>query len=58
MFEFFRFMHILGVAMFFGSILAHVTVGLIPGAADNPAVMLAARQAITRPLSLQLCWSD
>ena len=40
-------MHILGMAMFFGSILAHVTVGLIPGAADNPAVMLAARQAIT-----------
>ena len=35
MFEFFRFMHILGVAMFFGSVLAHVTAGLIPGAADS-----------------------
>jgi uncharacterized membrane protein len=47
MFEFFRFMHIVSVAMFFGSILAHITAGLIPGAADDPAVMLAARQAIT-----------
>jgi len=47
MFVLFRFMHIVGVAMFFGSVLAHATAGLIPGAADNPAVMLAARQAIT-----------
>ena len=47
MFEFFRVMHIVGVAMFFGSVLAHVTAGLIPGAAENPAIMLAARQAIT-----------
>ena len=47
MFEFYRFMHIVGVAMFFGSVLAHVTAGLIPGAADNPAIMLAAREAIT-----------
>jgi hypothetical protein len=47
MFEFLRFMHIVGVATFFGSVLAHVTAGLIPGAADNPAVMLAARQVIS-----------
>ena len=47
MFEFYRFMHIVGIAMFFGSVLAHVTAGLIPGVADNPEVMLAARQAIT-----------
>jgi len=47
MFEFYRFMHIVGVAMFFGSVLAHVTAGLIPGAAENPAIMLAARQAIS-----------
>ena len=47
MFEFYRFLHIVGMAMFFGSVLAHVTAGLIPGAADNPAVMLAAREAIT-----------
>lgn len=46
MFEFFRFIHIVGVAMFFGSILARVTAGLIPGAADSPPAMLAARQAI------------
>jgi uncharacterized membrane protein len=47
MFEFLRVLHIVGVSMFFGSVLAHVTAGLIPGAADNPAVMLAARQAVT-----------
>jgi uncharacterized membrane protein len=46
MFELFRVFHIVGVAMFFGSILGHVTTGLIPGAADNPVAMLAARQAI------------
>ncbi len=47
MFEFYRFMHIVGVAMFFGSVLAHVAAGLIPGGADNPTIILAARQAIT-----------
>jgi hypothetical protein len=47
MFEFFRFIHIAGVAMFFGSILAHAATGLIPGAADNGPAMLAAREAIT-----------
>ncbi|MBJ7532772.1 DUF2269 family protein [Rhodomicrobium vannielii ATCC 17100] len=47
MFEFYRITHIVGVAMFFGSVLAHVTAGFIPGAADNPPIMLAARQAIT-----------
>ncbi len=46
-FEFYRFVHVAGVAMFFGSVLAHVTAGMIPGAADNPTVMLAAREAIT-----------
>lgn len=47
MFEFFRFIHIAGMAMFFGSILAHVATGLIPGAADGGPAMLASRQAIT-----------
>ena len=46
MFEVYRVLHIVGAAMFFGSVLAHVTAGLIPGAGDNPAIMLAARQAI------------
>ncbi len=40
MFEFYRLMHIVGVAMFFGSVLAHVTAGWIPGASDD----LAARE--------------
>lgn len=46
MFQLFRVMHIVGVAMFFGSILAHVVAPLIPGAADNSPVMMAAREAI------------
>ena len=44
--QLFRVIHIVGVAMFFGSILAHVAAGLIPGAADNPPAMIVARQAI------------
>lgn len=46
MFQLFRFAHIVGVAMFFGSILGHVATTLIPGAAENIPAMLAARQAI------------
>jgi hypothetical protein len=46
MFKVFKVIHIVGVAMFLGSIFAHITAGLIPGAADNPPAMLAARQAI------------
>lgn len=46
MFQLFRFAHIVGVAMFFGSILGHVATTLIPGAAESAPAMLAARQAI------------
>lgn len=46
MFQFLRVMHIVGMAMFFGSILSHVAATLIPGASDAPQVMLAVRQAI------------
>ncbi len=42
----FKAIHIVGVAMFLGSIFAHIATGFIPGAADNPPAMLAARQAI------------
>jgi hypothetical protein len=33
--------------MFFGSVLAHVTATLIPGASENPSMLLAAREAIS-----------
>lgn len=39
-------LHLLGVAMFLGSILGHVTLGFIPGAKEDPATALVARQAI------------
>lgn len=39
-------LHLIGVAMFFGSILGHITVGLVPGAQDDPQTALIARQAI------------
>lgn len=39
-------LHLLGVAMFLGSILGHVTVGFIPGASEDPGTALVARQAI------------
>lgn len=43
---FFKVIHIIGLAMFLGSILAHITVGRLPGAATDPASMLFAREAI------------
>ncbi|HRY24492.1 MAG: DUF2269 family protein [Geminicoccaceae bacterium] len=39
-------LHLLGAMLFFGSILAHVTTGLIPGAEDDPQTALVIRQAI------------
>lgn len=39
-------LHLLGAIMFFGSILGHVTVGLIPAAQDDAQVAVVARQAI------------
>ena len=46
MHKFFKVIHILGVAMFLGSIFAHIATGQVPGATDNPPAMLFARQAI------------
>lgn len=39
-------LHLIGLAMFLGSILGHITVGLIPSVAEDPAALLFARQAI------------
>lgn len=46
MLKFVKALHLLGVVMFFGSILGHVTVGLVPGAQDDPQTALVVRQAI------------
>jgi len=39
-------LHLLGLAMFVGSILGHVTIGFVPGAKDQAQAMLFGRQAI------------
>lgn len=39
-------LHVLGVVMFFGSILGHVTAGFIPAAKSDPQTALIVRQAI------------
>jgi hypothetical protein len=39
-------LHFLGLAMFLGSILGHVTIGFVPGAKDQAQAMLFGRQAI------------
>lgn len=39
-------LHLIGVVMFFGSILGHITAGLVPGAQDDPQTALIARQTI------------
>lgn len=41
-----RGLHFLGLAMFLGSILGHITLGLVPGANNQPQAMLVGRQAI------------
>ncbi len=46
MFKAFKVIHIVGVAMFLGSIFAHITAGQVPGATADPPAMLFARQAI------------
>lgn len=46
MYKFFKILHVIGVAMFLGSIFAHIATGRVPGAADNSPAMLFARQAI------------
>jgi hypothetical protein len=39
-------LHFVGLAMFLGSILGHVTIGFVPGATDRAQAMLFGRQAI------------
>ena len=39
-------LHLLGLAMFLGSILGHVSIGFVPGAKDQAQAMLFGRQAI------------
>jgi hypothetical protein len=39
-------LHLIGLAMFLGSILGHITIGLVPGAKDQAQAMLFGRQAI------------
>jgi len=46
MYKIAKALHLLGLAMFLGSILGHVTVGFIPGATDPSRTMLFGRQAI------------
>ena len=38
--------HIIGVAMFLGSIFAHIAAGMAPEVTTDPAAMLFARQTI------------
>ncbi|MEO5336692.1 MAG: DUF2269 family protein [Magnetospirillum sp. WYHS-4] len=50
-----KVLHLLGLAMFLGSILGHIAQGFVPGSASDPAAMLIGRQAIevaTRGLTL------
>ena len=39
-------LHLLGLAMFLGSILRHVSIGFVPGAKDQAQAMLFGRRAI------------
>lgn len=39
-------LHLIGLAMFLGSILAHISVGLVPGMRSEPATILVGRHAI------------
>lgn len=39
-------LHFVGLAMFLGSILGHVTIGFVPGAKDQTQAMLFGRQAV------------
>lgn len=46
MYSLFKSLHLIGMGMFLGSILVHITAGLIPGAASDPVTMSFARQTI------------
>ena len=47
MLKFVKALHLIGVVLFFGSILGHITVGFVPGAKDDPQTALIAREAIS-----------
>ena len=51
MYKFLKVIHILGVAMFLGSIFAHIATGRVPGAAVSPMVTVAPVVATTRPIT-------
>lgn len=46
MYKIAKALHFLGLAMFLGSILGHVSIGFVPGANDEAQAMLFGRQAI------------
>ncbi len=55
MYKTFKTLHIIGMALFLGSIFAHIAAGRVPGAEADPAAMVFARQAIdvtTRSVTL------
>ena len=46
MYKIAKALHFVGLAMFLGSILGHITIGFVPGAKDHAQAMLFGRQAI------------
>lgn len=44
--KFGKALHLIGAMMFFGSILSHITVGLVPNAQDDPQTALIVREGI------------
>jgi hypothetical protein len=46
MYKIAKALHLVGLAMFLGSILGHISVGFVPGAKDRAEAMLFGRQAI------------
>lgn len=46
MLRFVKALHVVGAAMFFGSILTHITAGLVPAVMEDPETLLVARRAI------------
>jgi hypothetical protein len=45
-------LHLLGLAMFLGSILGHVSIGFVPGTKDQAQAMLFGRQRSKSPHGL------
>lgn len=46
MYKLAKALHFVGLAMFLGSILGHITIGFVPGAKDQMQAMLFGRQAV------------